>query len=511
MGSDAGKLALHPIEARVLWALSSGERLSFGEVSRRTGLDQGAVAKSVERLASKGLVSVSEVTVRTVAELSAEGLEYSLRGLPERRLVDFLRLRGGRASLAELRSIEGMDEEGVRIGVLWAKKQGWVEVAKEGGETYVELVTYPDYRTDEEMALDALRSGPRSLEELGALAGTAARLSRRAGLVRLREEREHVVEATREGLEVAKSVELPVYAVSQLTPELIKTGRWRSVHLIRYDVLAPVKPVFAAKEHPLTSLIRRVKEAFVELGFEEVQGPLVELAFWNFDALFQPQDHPAREMHDTFYLEWPSTGRLPEGLAGRVKEAHETGGDTGSRGWRYRWSAEEASRLVLRTHTTATTIRYLAERREPPVKVFSVDRIFRNERVNWKRLAEFHQIEGILMDRGVGMRHLMGTIREFYARLGLKEVRFRPSYFPYTEPSAEVDVYFEDLGRWVELGGMGVFRPEVTRPLGVEHPVLAWGLGLERLALILHGLEDIRTFYLNDLSWIRSANPFVVR
>ncbi|MCS7117498.1 MAG: hypothetical protein NZ957_01750, partial [Thaumarchaeota archaeon] len=84
------------------------------------------------------------------------------------------------------------------------------------------------------------------------------------------------------------------------------------------------------------------------------------------------------------------------------------------------------------------------------------------------------------------------------------------SYFPYTEPSAEVDVYFRDLGKWVELGGMGVFRPEVTRPLGVQHPVLAWGLGLERLALILHRLEDIRTFYLNDLSWIRSANPLVI-
>ncbi|MCS7094227.1 MAG: phenylalanine--tRNA ligase subunit alpha, partial [Thaumarchaeota archaeon] len=473
MSSDSSRLTLHPIEARVLWALSTSGPLSFSELSKRTGLDIGAVAKSVERLTAKGLVSVKEVTMRLVAELSEEGLEYSVTGFPERRLVDFLRDRGGRASLEELGSIEGMSEDRVRIGVLWAKKNGWVEIAKEGGETTVTLLSYPDYRTEEEQALEMLRSGPRSLEELGELARAVMRLSKRAGIVRLREEREHVVETTSEGVEAVRLVEVPVDAVSQLTPELIKTGRWRSVHLIKYDVLAPVKPVFAAREHPLTTLIRRVREVFVELGFEEVQGPLVELAFWNFDALFQPQDHPAREMHDTFYLEWPSRGSIPERHAEGVKLVHETGGDTGSRGWRYKWSFEEASRLILRTHTTATTIRYLAEHREPPVKVFSVDRIFRNEKVNWKRLAEFHQIEGILMDRGVGFRHLMGIIKEFYARLGLREVRFRPSYFPYTEPSAEVDVYFRDLGKWVELGGMGVFRPEVTRPLGVQHPVLA--------------------------------------
>jgi phenylalanyl-tRNA synthetase alpha chain len=115
------------------------------------------------------------------------------------------------------------------------------------------------------------------------------------------------------------------------------------------------------------------------------------------------------------------------------------------------------------------------------------------------------------MDRGVGLKHLMGVIREFYARLGLREVRFRPSYFPYTEPSAEVDVYLKDLGRWVELGGMGVFRPEVTMPLGVVNPVLAWGLGLERLAIIVYGVEDIRELYRNDLSWIRSVNPIDFR
>ncbi|MEM1954572.1 MAG: phenylalanine--tRNA ligase subunit alpha [Nitrososphaerota archaeon] len=510
MASSAGhgRLALHPMERSVLKALVRRGRASFTELAQELQLKVDAVAKAAERLQMKGLAKVEEVVLDRVAQLSEEGAEYAERGLPERRLVDELRARGGRADLEELKRALG--ENVVQIGIIWAKKSGWIEISRSDGRTVLNLVNYPESPTEEELVLRFLADGPKRLSELGPYSEACKRLSRRAGLVLIREVREHVLSPTETALSLYGELE-EVTEVSQLTPELLKTGRWREVRLARYDVYAPVKPVFAAREHPLSALIRRVREAFVELGFQEVKGPLVELAFWNFDALFQPQDHPAREMHDTFYLAWPSKGRIPEELAECVRAAHENGAGTGSKGWRYRWSAEEASKLILRTHTTATTIRYLADHREPPVKVFSVDRIFRNERVNWKRLAEFHQIEGILMDRGVGLRHLMGVIREFYSRLGLRDVRFRPSYFPYTEPSAEVDVYLKDLGRWVELGGMGVFRPEVTRPLGVVHPVLAWGLGLERLAIIIYGVEDIRELYRNDLSWIRSVDPFAWR
>ncbi|MEM4420456.1 MAG: phenylalanine--tRNA ligase subunit alpha, partial [Candidatus Caldarchaeum sp.] len=235
-------------------------------------------------------------------------------------------------------------------------------------------------------------------------------------------------------------------------------------------------------------------------------GPIVELAFWNFDALFQPQDHPAREMQDTFYLLEPRAGDPPAQHVEAVRRVHENGGDTGSKGWRYKWSLEEARRLLLRTHTTATTIRHLATVKQPPVKVFCVDRIFRNEKVDWKHLAEFHQIEGIVVERDASLRMLMGVLRDFYSRLGLREIRFKPSYFPYTEPSMEVEVRLG--GRWLELGGSGIFRPETTYPFGVKHPVLAWGLGLERLAMVIYGLEDIRTFHLNDLGWLRNVSPF---
>jgi phenylalanyl-tRNA synthetase alpha chain len=254
----------------------------------------------------------------------------------------------------------------------------------------------------------------------------------------------------------------------------------------------------------MQKIIQRTREIFLEMGFTEIRGPIVETAFWNFDALFQPQDHPAREMQDTFYLSNPQEGGLPaKSVVEKVAKVHENGWTTGSRGWGYEWSADEARRLVLRTHTTSETIKYLSEHKTPPLKVFSVDRVYRNEKVDYKHLAEFHHIEGIVMDKQVTFRDLMGTLKEFYRKLGLKKVQFWPSYFPYTEPSAQSTVYVPKLKMWIELCGMGMFRPEVLAPIGIRYPVLAWGGGLERLAMLELDVDDIRLLYKNDLGWIR--------
>ncbi|MDH4292062.1 MAG: phenylalanine--tRNA ligase subunit alpha, partial [Dehalococcoidia bacterium] len=312
------------------------------------------------------------------------------------------------------------------------------------------------------------------------------------------------LELTDAGWDLAKKGIEIVEEVSQLTPELIRTGRWRKAKLRRFDVTAPGPTIHPGKIHPAQQIIQRVREIFLEMGFTEIRGSIVETAFWNFDALFQPQDHPAREMMDTFYLAQPRKGKLPKkDVVDAVAKTHEDGWITGSRGWEYTWSADEAKRLILRTHTTAVTIRYLAEHKEPPVKVFSVDRVYRNEKVDYKHLAEFHQIEGIVMDKKVTLRDLMGTLKEFYLKLGLKKVQFWPSYFPYTEPSMQSTVYVPELKTWVELCGMGIFRPEVLAPLGIKYPVLAWGGGLERLIILKLGIEDIRLLYKNDLGWMR--------
>ena len=243
-----------------------------------------------------------------------------------------------------------------------------------------------------------------------------------------------------------------------------------------------------------------MREIMLEMGFTEIKGQVIQSSFWNFDALFQPQDHPAREMQDTFYLD--SKAEIPD--YSRVKEMHECGGTTGSCGWGGRWSPEIARQEVLRTHTTGVTIKYLHDHPEPPLKAFGIDRVYRREAIDATHTPEFEQLEGIIMDRGVSFRHLLGFLKEFYNKMGFEEVRFRPGYFPYTEPSVEPEVFIDGLG-WVELGGAGVFRKEVTSPFGIEHPVLAWGLGVSRVAMLKLGLKDLRLLYQSDIEWLRQT------
>ncbi|MDJ0269768.1 MAG: phenylalanine--tRNA ligase subunit alpha [Aigarchaeota archaeon] len=523
------QLSLHWLEKLVLLALNELNRPAIYEelaqkavelvnraqtaLSREsfttTARKPSAIAKACGWLQQKQLIEQYEHGETTrIISLGREGLRYASEGLPERRLVNFLIERGGEATVDEVSSAVN----DYTIALNWAKRNGWIAFDKKNSETYVRIVSEPPSMTVAEELLQRLMledtipmdSLPEEMKNI------VEQMITRQDVIRIVEKRERRVGLTSKGKELASQLaavklEDILSEITQLTPEILKTGKWRHLTLSKYDITAAVPPVFAAKRHPLVELIRLVKQVYVEMGFEEIQGPIVELAFWNFDALFQPQDHPAREMQDTFYVDLEEKGEIPREYVDEVKKVHENGGRTGSKGWRYNWSEDEARRLVLRTHTTATTIRHLAEVKKPPIKVFSVDRIYRNEKVDWKHLAEFHQIEGIVMEKGANFRQLMGIIKEFYSRLGLREVRFRPSYFPYTEPSAEVEVFLG--GKWLELGGMGVFRPETTAPFGVKYPVLAWGLGLERLAMAIYGVEDIRTFSRNDLAWLRRTSP----
>ena len=349
-------------------------------------------------------------------------------------------------------------------------------------------------------------------------------------LPKLRTEPSDVISLTDKGAEAIKTRVRVVKERNTLTPEDLESGAWREIKLRPYDVKLAAKDVYPAKIHPLRKIIEQTRRAFLEMGFAEVVSPMVESAFWNFDALFQPQDHPARDMQDTFYMRRPAAAPLPgeekdgilfpapaaethgdsekknpvpffgRDLVENVRRTHEDGWETGSEGWGYTWSPERSKQVVLRTHTTAATIRALAANPNPPGKFFCVGWTYRNETISFKHLPVFHQVDGIVIDEEANLASLMGTLQEFYSKMGFGRVKFKPAFYPYTEPSVDVVVYMESRGKWLEMGGAGIFRPEVTLPLGCKYPVLAWGLGIERLAMLRFGLSDIRDLYGTNLN-----------
>lgn len=492
-------------EQRTLLALEKLEgKGRIDQIIEVSDLDHAAVMRASLSLTAKKLTKIHEKK-QTKITLNAEGRHHAERGLPERRLIKSLIKMGGEAPVQDVVKDAALEKRFLTIALGWLHQNGWASVEKKGRVLKAQVDQTPPLGADEGILSLLYKKGWAVAEELSGETQRAVQVLKRRKLVEVEEETLRELELTEYGWKLIKKGITVTEEVSQLTPEIIRTGKWREIKLRRFNVKAPGPVAYPGKVHPAWQIIQRVKEIFLEMGFTEIRGPIVETAFWNFDALFQPQDHPTREMMDTFYLSKPKQGKLPdkEDVVEAVAKTHENGWTTGSIGWGYKWEPEEAKRLILRTHTTAVTIRYLFEHKNPPVKVFSVDRVYRNEKVDYKHLAEFHQIEGIIMDKDVTLRDLMGTLAEFYQKLGLKKVQFWPSYFPYTEPSVQSTVYVPKLKTWVELCGMGIFRPEVLAPFGIKYPVLAWGGGLERLIMLELGVEDIRFLYKNDLGWIR--------
>ncbi len=477
---------LSPIEVTLIKALEKG-KYSIDEAAEKAGMKRDAALKAAHLLQEKGYARVL-TEIRRKYYLTDEGKLYLEKGLPEERLARLV--SEGIDDVKELQKIMGKSEFGIAIG--WLRKKGMASI--EGGK--VKLLKKPEF--DEREWLKAIAEG----KDLGE---KELRTLLKRKLIDFDEKKEIYLV-----VEEIPEAEIGEY-VSDLTPELIKSGEWRGKEFLKYDVKVPSKEIFAAKVHPYERIIRECRKIFLDMGFTEIKGNYVQPAFWNFDALFQPQDHPARDMQDTFYLDrYVELEKEQEmSFVERVKETHENGWITGSTGWGGKWDVKKAKQLVLRTHTTAITIHYLAMNPEPPVKAFCIDRVYRRETIDATHLPEFDQLEGVVLDRNVGFRHLLGLLKEFFAKMGFEDVRFRPGYFPYTEPSVEPEVYVEGLG-WVELGGAGVFRKEVTEPLGIKGRVLAWGLGIGRLAMLRLGMKDLRRLYLPDIEWLRKV-PVIKR
>ncbi|KAM3224797.1 hypothetical protein ACQJBY_057890 [Aegilops geniculata] len=289
---------------------------------------------------------------------------------------------------------------------------------------------------------------------------------------------------------------------TDVTREHLKSGDWKDLEFKDYNYEAQGQPIAIGYSQPLLEVREAIQNIFLEMGFSEMPTNMfVESSFWNFDALFQPQQHPARDSHDTFFLKAPATTtQLPDDYLEKVKQVHQSGG-YGSKGYGYDWKRDEAEKNLLRTHTTAVSARMLyklaQEEHFAPKRYYSIDRVFRNEAVDRTHLAEFHQIEGLICDYGLTLGDLIGVLEDFFSRLGMPKLRFKPAYNLYTEPSMEIFSYHEGFKKWVEIGNSGMFRPEMLLPMGLPEGVnvIAWGLSLERPTMILQEIDNIRNLF----------------
>ncbi len=504
--------------AREQYLILKGLEHQAGEIeipalAKELDVDQALLAAGATLLSDAGLVALQEIPLQELV-IKENGRAAVIDKLPERRVLEALVSAGRGLTMQELPELTGLDarEVGGSLRFLSAKK--WA--VKKGPE--ISLIDGADAALttpgEDEMLLARLagEDGGRILEEALAdsgidVAAALKLLKGRRDLFEVKQKRRRLISLTDEGSALVREGVEEQRDIAQLTPEMIASGEWREGTFKSYDINLGVSAVHPGKPHPMQRVNEDTRRVFLEMGFEEIKKPTVESAFWNFDALFQPQDHPAREMQDTFYLANPPRVDLPENkkIVEQVGRTHENGGDTGSHGWQYQWQSKRAEESVLRTHATAATIRSLAENPEGPRKVFCVGRVFRREAIDYKHLPVFHQVDGIIIDESANFANLLGTLEAFYRKMGFNKFEFRPAFFPYTEPSVEIFIWLEEKKDWFEMGGAGVFRPEVTEPLGCKSPVLAWGLGLERLAMLKYDILDIRSLYMTDLEWLKEV------
>ena len=431
-------------------------------LEKSTQLLPDQIRRGIEWLKLKNLAIVDESKSSTLS-LGKNGIDSFEKGLPERRLLNLL--TNGPRKLSDLQKELGFIF-GPAMGL--SRKNNWIETSSD--EIILKIIP-------------SILPGEKTLQQIG-----SGNLSKdqidKIDLTELLKRPDFIIE----NIMTSKKISLTDSAKSM---DVSNTSG-------AIDVEANVPELFVARRHPLKDTIDEIREIFVTLGFSEIFGNMTQSSFWNFDALFTPQDHPARELQDTFFLDGVSAKKI-----GTVEQIRKVS-DSHKKNWRYQWDINEARKMVLRTHTTCVTIKHLAEKKPDEARIFSLGRVFRNEKVSYKHLVEFNQIEGIVIGKDANLRNLMGIQREFYKRIGITKIKFWPTFFPYTEPSLQTMVYNEKLGKWIELFGMGIFRPEVTKPLGITKPVLAWGGGIERIAMLKYGLTDVREFYNNDLGWLRS-------
>lgn len=503
---------LHPLEIRVIRAYEPGQELTADKLIQDLGYKPGHANQAFSWLAGKDLLAETGRTTSTYYEITELGRQYAKEGTPEERIINLLQAKGPH-SLPEIASALALDNKdvGSAFGIL--SKEEAVAMNDEKKAVFIEMpkakrfaVSIALHRLAAESPSGAIDQKNLTDDEIRVMGTLAKKRGASDSPFRIIE-RETVAYTLKQSiLEVKKALDaagITGEEIGSISPAMLKSGEWKKGSFRSYNISIPPARIIPGRNNPYVSFLESVKDKLCSLGFEEFDGPLVETEFWNSDALFMPQFHAARDIHDAYYIKNPTHAKsIDEPWLSNVAAAHENGGNTGSRGWNYQFDRDFTRRLILRSQGTALSAHQL-HKATIPGKYFGIARCFRYDKVDATHLSDFYQTEGIVLGEEVNLKTLLGFLEMFAVEIaGATDVKYVPGYFPFTEPSIEVHIKHPVLG-WFELGGSGIFRPEVTRAMGIEVPVLAWGIGIDRMALMALGLNDLRELFSQDIEGVR--------
>ena len=497
--------SLSPLERKVLKVLKENKKLA--EIQAASKLSEIEVLRALQFLENKGIIKTKKQE-KEIILLDENGLDYARNKLPERRFLEALKDR--ELTLDEIKEKAKLNDDELKISLGVLKSKAAINLGSKisltnPGKNLLDKELYEEHFLHK-LLNGGLTSSGLSDNERYAL----NELKKRKKIIKIENIREIEVDLLDSGEKLA-SKNLDNNLIESLDTEMLKKGSWKGKKFRRYDIDSALPRIYGGRRHFVNESKNYIKRIWLDMGFKEMTGSLVQPCFWNFDALFVPQDHPVREMQDTFFVEGKIDLKEKE-IISRVKATHENGWTTKSKGWGYQWNLSEAQKLVLRTHTTGLSARMLASLKkfDLPAKFFAVGNAFRNETVDWKHSFEFLQSEGIVIDENINLRNLIGYLKEFFVKMGFEKIRVKPSFFAFTEPSLEVEIWHPEKKEWVEVAGAGIFRPELTKPLlGFECPVAAWGIGIDRSIMDQCAIKDIRELHKNDLKQLKEMKTFI--
>ncbi len=490
---------LHPLERKIVPLLSKYD--AFSDLVKKSGLKEVEIMRALQWLENKNVLKIISDEKKMIT-LDKNGEKYVKEGLPERRFL--LAIKEKSLALDEIRRIAGLENEELNICLGILKGKAAINVGKTISLTEVGKKML-DRELFEEIFLKKLSKNPVDINSLSPEEKFAFdNLKKRKEIIRIIEKKNRNIELTEIGEKLTKE-NIESDFLDKLTPEILKSDAWKSKKFRAFDIKINVPKIFSGRKQEYRKFLDDVRTKFLSLGFEEMTGPLVESEFWDMDALFMPQFHSARDIHDAYYVKDPKKAELDMKIVARVKDAHEKG-IAGSKGWGYKFDIEKTKNNILRTQGTACSARKLASPDlKVPGKYFGITRCFRPDVIDATHNADFYQTEGIVVGENLNLTHLFGLLEMFAKEFcGTDEIKIVPGYFPFTEPSCELFAKHPQLG-WIELGGAGIFRPELVNALtGKDLSVLAWGLGIDRIGMFKLGIKDIRQLFSHDLAILRN-------